>query len=137
MLLLQLPQLLRTDSGAPCLEISVGHAPRVERPPLRQLPQLVDKAIHLRNEHAAPAVAHAIDELCRSASKALRPLDWPLARRDAPTRRSSATTPPSVVWHQCVLLLEPIGVERPFGRLILQLLRHLLDPPPQRLLRLL
>ena len=45
------------------LEIGVTEAPGVDRPSLLQLPQLIDKAIHLRQELAMPAVAHAIEEL--------------------------------------------------------------------------
>ena len=56
MLLLHLPQLPHGDSGAPFFEIDVTYAPHVERPTPRQLPQLVDKAIHLCNERAAVAV---------------------------------------------------------------------------------
>tara|TARA_B100000513_G_scaffold174557_1_gene90979 strand:- start:683 stop:1012 length:330 start_codon:yes stop_codon:yes gene_type:complete len=106
MLLLQLAELLSKDSGAPRVEIGVGHAPAIERPPLRHLPQLVGKVLHLRKEQAAAATAHAIGELdelvaARSASRALRPLDWPLARRDAATRSSRATPPPSLIWRRC------------------------------------
>ena len=62
-LLLQLAELPHGDIGAPRVEIGVAEPPHVERPPLLQLPQLLDKAIHLRQELAVPALAHAIDEL--------------------------------------------------------------------------
>ena len=63
MLPLQLAELPHGDSGAPRVEIGVTEAPGVDRPPLLQLPQLIDKVNHLRQELAAPAVAHAIEEL--------------------------------------------------------------------------
>ena len=63
MLPLQLAELPHGDSGAPRLEIGVTEAPDVDRPPLLQLLQLIDKAIHMRQELAMPAIAHAIEEL--------------------------------------------------------------------------
>ena len=50
-------------ASAARLEIGVTEASGVDRPPLLQRPQLIDKAIHLRRELAMPAVAHAIEEL--------------------------------------------------------------------------
>ena len=60
---LQLAELPHGDSGAPRVEIGITEASSVDRPPLLQLPQLFDKAIHLRQELAVQALAHAIELL--------------------------------------------------------------------------
>ena len=139
MLPLQLAELPHGDSGAPRLEIGVTEALGVDRPPLLKLPQLIDKAIHLRQELAMPAVAHAIEELDElvaalpehcGLSTGLLP-DEVLRRVEAPQLRHRLSLAVDD------LLLEPARIERTVGCLFPQLLRQILDPPPQRLLHLL
>ena len=117
----------------------VTEAPGVDRPSLLQLPQLIDKAIHLRQELAMPAVAHAIEELDElvtalpehcGLSTSLLP-DEVLRRVEAPQLRHRLSLAVDD------LLLEPARIERPVGRLFPQLLRQLLDPLQQSEARLL
>ena len=139
MLPLQLAELPHGDSGAPRLEIGVTEASSVDRPPLLQLPQLFDKAIHLRQELAVPAVAHAIEELDElvaalpehcGLSTGLLP-DEVLRRVEAPQLRHRLSLAVDD------LPLEPARIERPVGRLNPQLLLQALDPLQQSHLLLL
>ena len=111
----------------------VTEAPGVDRPSLLQLPQLIDKAIHLRQELAMPAVAHAIEELDElvaalpehcGLSTGLLP-DEVLRRVEAPQLRHRLSLAVDD------LPLEPARVERPVGRFIPQLRGQILDPLQQ------
>ena len=112
---LQLAELPHGDSGAPCLEIGVTEASSVDRPPLLQRPQLIDKASHLRRELAMPAVAHAIEELDELVAALLEHCglstgvlpDEVLRRVEAPQLRHGLALAVDD------LLLEPARIERP------------------------
>ena len=139
MLPLQLAELSHGDSGAPRVEIGVAEPPRVDRPPLLQLPQLFDKAIHLRHQLAVPAFAHAIEEL--DELLAALPEHCGLSTCVLPDEVLRRVEAPQLGDRLALgvddLLLEPARIERPVGGFIPQLLLQALDPLLQRLLHLL